>query len=474
MRILVFLSFLLLVASANAQPIVSVGYHTIPEKPSPGYFIISIDISNSGTDARNLGLLVQENEDGFYFIDNGEKKSILFLNLGDLSAGSTSVQIKAYAEKSGIYSVRVKLTYTNNSESYAINSIFGVLVYASPFIYTGDEISLKPGESRVVKLEIKNTGGGVESAVLSLISDYVTSKPVLIESWRGGETKTVYMTVSADRNAAEGVYEANLRLNYRSEFGESGVENVPVILRITPVPKISIRAHTIPEKIYVDSDFTLQLVLTSRNSNFNNLSVKLELPEGFEGESSKYIGRLDSGESVSTNLSLKAPKKSGNYRLSLVLSNGNMSQKYDIPIYVAEYGKISIDLAGVYTSPQEVHAGESFKLSIQLENSGKQDAKAVEIRLIFPEGLEGRDSYFIGTLESGDSATATFELKALADGNHEVKARISYMDQAFEVHEKERSFTVYVFSSNYTAEILAAVFILVVAGIAAYFKFGRK
>ncbi len=68
---------LALVAQATAQPVITLSHHTIPEKPSVGYFIISVDISNAGDSARGLSLYVTENEEGLYLInpDSGERAS---------------------------------------------------------------------------------------------------------------------------------------------------------------------------------------------------------------------------------------------------------------------------------------------------------------------------------------------------------------------------------------------------------------
>ena len=144
------------------------------------------------------------------------------------------------------------------------------------------------------------------------------------------------------------------------------------------------------------------------------------------------------------------------------------------PIFISSLGKISLDIAGVFTSPDVPVSGENYKLSIQIENSGTQDAKAVSVKLLLPEDFEGRDTYFIGTLESGDSATASFNLRAGASGNYNLDVLVKYMDTKFEQHEVERSFTQYVSGKSYSGQIAGLIAILIVIGYIGYRMFWKK
>lgn len=474
--VLALLAFLALAAQATAQPVITLNHHTIPENPAIGYFIISIDISNAGENARGLSLYVTENEEGFYLInpDSGEKTSSVYLDLGDLSAGSTSAQIKAYAEKSGLYALKASLSYRNESGSeFGIEGVFGIAVYDLPFIYAGSTIEIRPDESREAEVMLRNLGGDVESAVIILNSDFITSDTALIESWSRGETKKVVLGLKADSDAVAGVYEAKIIVDYRSEFGEKGVAEVPVLVKIVSEPEVTLEVSTLPEKVYADSDFSLKVAITAKNSKLSGLTASLEA-ERFDGEKEKYVGTVEAGEKAVINFSLKSPRESGEYDVKLVLRTESFAKNFSVPLYISDYGRISIDLAGVYTSPQRVVEGEGFKLSIQVENSGEQDAKAVAVNLILPEGLEGRRSYFIGSLSSGDSATATFEMRALKAGSQKIVAEITYMDKTFEKHKAEREFEVYVFSADRSGVIAGLLALIAVIAAIAWLRMRRK
>ncbi|MBO8180013.1 MAG: hypothetical protein H0Z19_05960 [Archaeoglobus sp.] len=271
------------------------------------------------------------------------------------------------------------------------------------------------------------------------------------------------LQISVDDNAVKGTYTADLVVKYKTEFGYQGEARIPVMVEVLAEPQLDLEVKTIPDKIYANSDFTMNVAVTAKNSDLKDAVVQLQLPDGFEGKNKEILGDLEAGETASINFSLKSPKESGSYELVLSFTGSGFSRDYSIPVYVSDYGTISIDLAGVYTSPQRIVDGNAFKLSLQIENSGEQDVKGVAVKLKLPEGLEG-DSYFIGSLESGDSATATFELKASKAGNHEITAEISYLDMRFEKHTVEREFTIYVFSGEFEWAAFAVI-VLVILGM---------
>ncbi len=168
-----------------------------------------------------------------------------------------------------MYTIKASLSYRNESGSdFGIEGVFGVAVYELPFIYTGSVIEIKPGEERDAEVLLRNLGGDVESAVVSLDSEFITSSSAVVESWSRGETKGVKLRLKADSDAVAGTYEAKISVNYRNDFGEGGVVEVPVIVKVISEPEVILEVSTIPEKVYVDSDFTLNAVITAKNSKF--------------------------------------------------------------------------------------------------------------------------------------------------------------------------------------------------------------
>ncbi|AGK60131.1 hypothetical protein Asulf_00095 [Archaeoglobus sulfaticallidus PM70-1] len=458
---------LLLVNPAIAQSLISLSYHTIPQNPTTGYFVISIDISNAGGEVKGLELFLSESEKDFSFYD---EKSSLDLRLGDLASGSTSAQVKAYAKKPGIYQIDVDLKYydVNLSAWKSINSVFALMVSEkSIFSIEKDYFEISANEDKEYRVRIKNLGGDLGNIRIGFKTpEGIVADSSVFDSWKAGEEKEISFRLSAN-DVRAGNYGLYLVIDYVDTLNNEGTDKLPLTLKVLKKPMISLTSD-IPDKIYPDSDFVISIqIRNSGNCDLKNLRARLDFPDEFVGEKEKFLGYFEVGETKIINYSITAKDyaKPGSYRFSLRLEADDFAQTSDIEVFVKDPGRISIDIAGVYTSPQRILGGDNFKLSLQLENSGKRSAKAVYVKLTLPEGFEGKNSYFIGTLESGDSATANLDLKAGKPGLHEVKAEISYMDMAYKKHSVTKTFTLYVFpkDSSYIFGFAGLIALLIVA-----------
>jgi len=476
MRLYFLLVFLAFLGTASAQPVITVNHHTIPDSPSPGDFILSIDLVNSGSDAKNVKLHIFENEEALSILSDGKEVSSVYLTLGDLSSSSTSAQVKLKAEKSGIFQLGVKINYIYADYLYegSVNRIIVIKVTDEPEFSVSGELSLKPAEKARYCIEILNTGGKATDVSLSLDTpeNVVTNVGrVVFDEWNSGEKKNFEFSLTADDSVLTGVYKLNLIIEYKNEFGEQRSEIIPIALKIAGTPEIVIsNFQTIPERVYPENEFSILFeVENSGTDDAKNVTVELETSDYFEGEKTKFLGSVERGELKQLSFNLKA-KNNTPYGDSLFIlrfsysdnAGNKFSSEYKLPVYVSSPGKISLDIAGIYTSPEIPVEGGNYKLSIQIENSGSEDAKAVSIQLLLPSDFEGKDSYFIGSLESGDSATASFNLKAGSAGNHNIKAVIRYMDSRFEKHEITKSFTQYISGRSYTLEITGVLITLLV------------
>ncbi|HID42233.1 MAG TPA: hypothetical protein EYP30_00390, partial [Archaeoglobaceae archaeon] len=300
--------------------------------------------------------------------------------------------------------------------------------------------------------------------------------------WNSGEKKSIDLSLAADDSVKTGVYNIYLKFNYSNKFGERSSETVPVALRVIGSPKLVIsKIYTSPERVFPEDEFSLNIILeNSGTDDAKNTNLIIELPDYFEGEKTKFSGTIERGSSKTVTFNLKAGNETpvGEHSFPLKVKFEDLEgvahkAEYEVPVYISSLGKISLDIAGVYTSPDVPVSGENYKLSVQIENSGNQNAKAVSIQLVLPPDFEGKDTHFIGSLESGDSATASFNLKAGSQGNHNIKVVIKYMDSKFEQHEVSRSITHYVSSKSYSGEIAGSLVVLAVILILVY-KFRKK
>ncbi len=476
-------------AGVSAQPIITVSQHTIPEKPVTGDFILSVDLQNTGGNARNLKLFLYENEDGLSILRGGEEVSSVFLTLGDLATGSSSAQVKMRAEKAGIYEIHARINYDYGEYLYkaSINRIIALRVIDEPQFSVSKELTIEPSKTEKYNLNVLNNGGRAKDVSISMSTpDKIVSNlgKVAFDSWESNEQKELDFSLTADKSVGTGVYQMNLHLSYSNEFGEPHSETISIPLRVKGTPQLIIsEMSTTPERVFPEDEFTLNMgVENSGTSNAENVRVSLKVPESFEGEGTKFLGTVnrDSTKTAKFNLKAKNETTTGDHTFTLDMSYEDDSGKAyssttDFPLFVSSPGRISLDIAGIFTSPDTPTEGDNYKLSLQVENSGNQDAKAVSLKLDLPPGFKGRNSYFIGSLESGDSATASFDLTAGSSGDHDIEVDINYMDTTFEQHKVTRSFSQYIEQKSYLGQIVAIVVLLIVLAFVGYrYKWRKK
>jgi hypothetical protein len=463
--------FILLIQVASAS--ISLSYRTIPENPMPGEFVLQLYVTNLGKGVTAVELFVSEREKGLVIIESGREVSHTYLNLGGISMGTAISELKLKADRSGFYELSV-VVRANGSDM--IRNKIVLKVYDKPSFVAIGSLEVQPSSTENFSIVLRNDGGEARDVRVYLRTpEGISAKPskFYFEEF-GKEEKTLNFTIITD-STKTGVYELLLEITFGDLFGNQISDSIPLTLQVKGWPELVLSIEkTDPGRIYPDIEFTL--TLTVENHGFEeakNVKLNLKLPEGFMGETEKLLGNLGENEAKQVSFALKSCDKAGTFPflVSAIYDNGKKNISKGFNIFVSDRGEISLDIAGVFTSPQSLRSGDRFRLSLQLENSGKQDAKAVSIHLILPEGLSGKKSYFIGSLESGDSATASFDLLALKSGEMKIRAVVSYMDQKFSKYEEEKEFSLYVFrGSGMEIYGIAAVILVVVLGIAYIWK----
>jgi len=87
----------------------------------------------------------------------------------------------------------------------------------------------------------------------------------------------------------------------------------------------------------------------------------------------------------------------------------------------------SVDSGG-----KQILQGTTFSLSVQLDNIGEEQAKAVKITIDVDGGITGPKEAYIGSIDEDDSGAAIFDLAAAFDaeiGEHDTKILITYLDE---------------------------------------------
>ena len=441
---------ILLVLTIGITNAVEISVKTVPENPSVGNIVIVVNVYTQNP-IENANLLV-----------SGLVKGSV--SLGNF-VGKATAEFKAHVDTPGIYDLDVMLSYNENGSKY-LRCVKKIIVRDKPsFEIKSLKGSVKPGSIGKITLEIVNTGGDAKNVKITLKGVLAKDSERFYRFWRGGAVKDLTYSVFVGRDTEVGELGAELNINCTDPYGNRYSYSLPFSISVVGAPKLVISFDT--PKIYPDTNFTLHM--TVENVGFDrakDVVVRLNLPKGFSGDDVAYLGEIKRDESKTVEFNLKVSKNvTENRVISVDIESGNLSWNYDVPIYVFPIEPIRIDISGVYTIPNEIVEGSTFTLNLAVENSGKTVAKGIKIDLKLPKGLEGRDTYFIGTLESGDSATSSFVLKADKAGRYVVEAVITYLDPTLTEHTVKENFTLYVFpSQNYTPIIAIAVLTILGVG----------
>jgi hypothetical protein len=256
------------------------------------------------------------------------------------------------------------------------------------FDSTSFDSSMSPGESGIMTLTIKNTGGYRAESVQVYVpgtSSVTVDKTFYIGRLAAGESKSMPVLVRVKPEAKTGLAAINVRISFDG-FDSQGVKDnnklttwdVPLRIYGKPMFQLS------PEKTtyYVDNLETFQL------SGLVIDSVKdLRLTLASEcmtvmGSTSKYVGSVGAGEKFTLDYQVK-PSTQGACTASVLLeytdeSGSPMSNNISLGINVEGAG---VDFKVTNVSYGIIGPGESTILEIALKNIGKAKAQDVTVSL---------------------------------------------------------------------------------------------
>ena len=196
----------------------------------------------------------------------------------------------------------------------------------------------------------------------------------------------------------------------------------------------SVKAGTTIPEIAAGASMELEIPLAKNKSigNSGKVQVSSSLPEGLYFYEIGNIQELkfSSSSKSDTNLKLKisanSDAKSGVYPIELTLnysySGGNVEEKLTTYIKVLGNGDASgrIQVTGYSFDKQNIKAGDTFNLTINLKNPSSSDVKNVRVGLggLSSDGLlinNALDSNYIPVLAKNSSTTINFPLVAASN-----------------------------------------------------------
>ena len=266
--------------------------------------------------------------------------------------------------------------------------------------------------------------------------------------------------------------------------------NVPVEVQSNDIELNIANLKTQPKQLMPDTDnnvLTVEVVNNGEKTSENTV-VDLELPESFEQSSSfssrQALGNIAPGQvkQAEFNFDLNENTLSG-------LNQVNASISYspgDSTSEVTNEISFNIDIEGrpqfeVVNSESQLQTGSTRELRVEVRNHGDEKSSSTRVRVLDssdqPFSYDSSSAY-IGTLESGQTGTAVFEVSTESDApakdyNIDFEIRGVKDTEVFvEDTTVQASVTEVQNNSSSTPYIVFAAVVLVL--LAASFKFREK
>lgn len=351
------------------------------------------------------------------------------------------------------------------SDAYAVGADFYV-AEVSPKQVT-------PGETALLNITLRNLGSE-SAAYLKAILDPDNKSPVtavgamkmplstvgaplLSQQYFGVVTALsdviIQYQIYVKEDASAGTYHVPLLLKWENLVRTEVNQTLDLGITVVGTPKLIISGVSIsPSRIYADSDFNLSVKIENIGTyKAGAIEAVLIYPKEFSGERIAFLGTLErKNESTATyslEVSTEAQGKTYDFALQISYldeSNAKKIIEKKFEVYVSERGKIDIEIAGVTTSPTKLYPGKDFTLSVQVENVGEQDAKAVKVQLAAVKEFAGERTSFLGSLKQDDTSTAIFDLTTAKDAeprSYDIEMQISYLDELGKEHLEKKHFS---------------------------------
>jgi hypothetical protein len=291
-----------------------------------------------------------------------------------------------------------------------------------------------------------------------------------------GDLATFTFDLSIADDAYTGIYYSTLTVGWLDgTTTESTGLNFGIEIVGSPNLIVS-GTSTNPSVVYPDTEFNMAISVENIGSD-SAKSVELQLTplEGFTGERTVQLGTVDirslieelltqgnlnqtgsqAGALLNTALfSLKAEEgvTLGHHELKAQLSykdsKGNDYSKIElIDVFIQDRGQAKLSISGINTSPSKVYPNTDFTITITMENTGSQAAKATKLDLQIPKEFTGEDSAFLGSIEEDQTSSASLDMKAIktaSPGVYTIESKSVYTDEQGRDQTTEEPFNVFV------------------------------
>ncbi|HLC92972.1 MAG TPA: hypothetical protein VJH23_04665 [archaeon] len=348
--------------------------------------------------------------------------------------------------------------------------------------------SIYPGDIVTINFTVQNasaTGQIAEETVVSfgeLNSNYfeVVKGSENLGSISGRDSKPVSLRLNVLANVLPGNYQVPIKVTYMNGTTQlTHTDEINLDLsscRILKVEDIALSSSTphIGDTLGISATIKNVCATSARNVGVELRPVSKStiapfvVPEG----TTKKIGDMPPMGSAEVSFSVLLGDRvaADTYVFSIDANCDDCTKTFTNQFSFLALGKpelvfssIDYSVEGALGNDKQIMQGSPFTLSIQLDNIGKEKAKAVEVVIDFGSGIKGAGKSFLGNIDPDDSGAAVFSLSAGYDakpGAQPGTITVRYIDETAKTQEFSQTYSLYVNEVPPTSPVVY-IFILV-------------
>jgi len=306
------------------------------------------------------------------------------------------------------------------------------------------DANLKPGDSGIIQIVIKNVGGQAAENVQLYVPD--TGSVSVNKRWDLGKidplgSKIVSSSITISKDAYIGLHNMQVRMSYDGYDSSGNRENAQETIWDFPVRVyVSANFQIAVEKSVFSKDSVSSLVLTGTTQDgAKSVSATLLTAAGCAsvvGSSKTFVGDVSKGQTFRLEYEIK-PSDVGVCSFSLLMDYSDVSgnsMNETLPVSI-DVQRNDVDFKVTDVSYSEATPGTEVNVTVSLENLGSAQANDVSItaQLASPFTPIGSSERYIGLIGNHETKDASFQL--LVDSQADVKAyeiplTIDYFDSA--------------------------------------------
>ena len=359
-------------------------------------------------------------------------------------------------------------------------------------IYAGDLVTIN-----FDVLNSSTTGRLAEEIKISIelnTNDFeVIKESETISKLNSKSTKTVSLRFKAKESVLPGTYNIPIKLEYSS--GSNKIEQIEEIsfsvsscdtLKIEDIKLSNFQPH-LGDELIVSATINNSCSSSARNVGVELIPKTNTSIEPFivTSGTTKKIGDIDPSESKKVEFSININDKVDvqTYAFALkstcdVCSATENSFSFSVlgrPELVFSNIEFSVDTD--LGNDKQLMQGNTFVLSIQLDNIGEEKAKAVDVSVDFGEGITGAKKSFLGNIDNDDSEAAIFNLGTMLDAEPgEVIGiiTINYIDELGNEQTLVEEYSLFIEAAPPTNPIVYILILILLAVVLAMVYFVAK